>query len=75
MTMGFICDQPGCNTFTPGHQVATFEHRMILVDDTGETKPHLVSAHFCESCAIDLSGRLGLIPNFNGEEEDGGTFE
>lgn len=62
MTMGYLCDYPECNTFTPRSQVASYEHKCTTVDDMGEVKVTMINAHFCESCAIDFTTKLWLLP-------------
>jgi len=67
MTMGYLCDVPGCNKFTAAHPVATYEHRALLVNDEGESKPYQISAHFCDDCALHFTGNLGKLPTTYGE--------
>jgi hypothetical protein len=69
MTLGYVCDEPGCDTFTPSTPIALFEHTVEWVDDDGVgTRRERLSAHFCDSCAHNMSVRLGIIPTVT---EDG----
>lgn len=71
MTRGFICDV--CGTFTPGTAVpaATYEHRALLVDESGDLLNDgnrvQLEADFCQDCAIELSKRLHIYP---GQEDN-----
>ena len=62
MTLGYICDMPGCETFQTGTPIALFEHTLDLVNDDGEVRRERLSAHYCHDCALEVSRRMRLLP-------------